>query len=98
MKHILTGHNAWIFAGYGRNVLEIRNENDMEAACEAIAKTAGFFYDSMGLPRTLKDVGIGDDKFEIMAEHAASLLAKAFVPLTNEDVLSIFRACEKEEL
>ena len=76
----------------------IRNENDMEASCEAIEKTADFFYNTVGLPKTLKDVGISDDKFEIMAEHAASLLAKAFVPLTKEDVLSIFRACEKEEL
>ena len=61
-------------------------------------KNADFFYNTMGLPKTLKDVGIGDEKFEIMAEHAEPLLAKAFVLLTKEDVLSIFRACEKEEL
>ena len=42
---------------------------------------------------TLTEVGIGEEKLELMAENCAPKLANAFVPLTKEDVLAIFKDC-----
>ncbi len=59
----------------------------------AIEKTAEFFFDVLGLPRTLTEVGIGEENLEVMSANCAPGLARAFVPLTKEDVLEIFRDC-----
>ena len=92
MKHILNEKTAWKFAEYGRNVWGITGDNDMSVAEEAIEKTASFFFDELGLPSSLSEVGINDEKFEIMAESAAPSCQKGLVPLSKEDILEIFRA------
>ena len=92
MEHILNGTTAPYFADYGRNVWDIREEDDMEASRQAIAKTRSFFFDTMGLPPTLTSVGITDDThFDVMAEKAAPSGKNAFYPLTKEDIIEIFR-------
>ncbi len=92
MKHILNEKTVWKFAEYGRNVWEITGGNDMTVAEEAISKTASFFFDELGLPSTLSEVGINDERFELMAENAAPSCQKGLVPLSKEDILEIFRA------
>ena len=44
---------------------------------------------------TLSELGIGTEHFEVMAAHANpdNFLSEAYVPLTNEDIVEIFRAC-----
>lgn len=92
MRHVLSEKTASKFADYGRNVWNISGEDDMAVALRAIAETEKFFFQTMRLPSTLRDVGISDDThFEIMAEKAAAGCAGAFVPLSKEDILSIFR-------
>lgn len=92
MRHILSEATAWKFAEYGRNVWDLAGD-DMAVAEAAIAKTEEFFFDVLGLPRTLGEVGIGDEKIDLMAANAAPSLKNAFVPLDKDDVTEILRAC-----
>ena len=44
--------------------------------------------------QTLREVGIDESRLEEMAEKAAETdFSRAFVPLTREDILQIYRAC-----
>ena len=53
------------------------------------------YFKSTGIPMRLSELGIGTEHFEQMAAHANpdNFLSEAFVPLTNEDIVEIFRAC-----
>ena len=68
-------------------------DDDMAIGEAAIEKTAEFFFDVLGLPRTLTEVGIGEENLEVMSANCAPGLARAFVPLSKQDVLEIYRAC-----
>jgi hypothetical protein len=92
MEYVLSDTTVDQFAEYGVNVWGLAQSGDQYAlAREAIARTRTFFRE-MGLPATLKDVGIGEEHLQIMAEKAACRTAYAYVPLTAEDVLNIFQA------
>lgn len=79
-------------AAYGRNVWNLRGE-DAAVAEEAIDKTAAFFFDTMQMPANLRAVGITEKThFEEMAAKAAAGCEGSFVPLTKEDIVSIFEA------
>jgi len=93
MKHVLNENTVDKFAEYGVNVWSIdANLNRFEIAEEAIQSTRDFFNE-IGIPSTLRSVGIGDDNLEIMAKKAVSKgMDHAFVPLTADDVLAIFKA------
>ena len=93
MQYVLNDKTAWKFGEYGRNVWGLTGEDDLEVGRKAIEKTAEFFFDILGMPRTLTEVGIGEENFEIMAEKASKVLGGAFVPLSKEDVVEIFKAC-----
>ena len=94
MRHVLSEATAPKFAEYGINVWGLDSSLPaMTIAEEAIEKTAVFFTESLGIPATLRETGITDEsKFEIMAEKAAASCKNAYVPLTKEDVLAIFKA------
>lgn len=91
MEHVLSEKTAEKFAEFGENVFGIHEENHMQAAKKAIACTREIFAE-MGLPSRLSQVGIGEEKLAVMAAKAARGLEDAFVPLTEEDVLAIYRA------
>ncbi len=84
-------------AAYGVNVWGLPGDMDTEQgrlnlAKRAVEKTRDFFVNSLGIPATLHEVGIMDEEnFEKMAEKASKPLANAFVPLTKEDVIEIYR-------
>ena len=62
-----------------------------ELAETAIEKTRAFFT-SMGLPSTLREVGIGEEKLPLMAKKAyGPRFDNTFVPLTEEDILNILK-------
>jgi butanol dehydrogenase len=44
----------------------------------------------------LRDVGIDEEKFELMAEKAVKYgsLKHAYVPMTKEDVIQIYQLCK----
>lgn len=96
MRHILSESTVAKFACYGKYVWGIDEHLDhFEIAEQAIQKTEQFFYETLSIPRTLREVGIVDQsKFEIMAKKAvASGLDQAYVPLQEADVLAILKAC-----
>ena len=91
MEYVLREDTLPRFVEYGVNVWEIdRNQEDMEIARQAITKTREFF-DSIGMPSHLSELGIDDTHFDVMAEKAAGGgLAYGFVPLDKQDVRRIF--------
>ena len=85
---------AWRFVRFAKNVWGLEGDDDMELALAGIDKLDAFFRES-GIPMTLTELGIGTENFEKMAAQAnrCDCLKDAFVPLTNGDIVEIFKAC-----
>lgn len=81
------------FAQYGINVWGIDKHLDkFEIANIAIDKTAEFFK-KLEIPSTLREVGIEEEKLDIMAKKAMNPYFKyAFKPLDENDIINIFKA------
>lgn len=92
MKYCLNDKTVAKFAEYGVNVWGIDGSLEpYEIANQAIDKTSSFFK-SLGLPATLRDVGIDEKNFAVMAKKAVgSGLEYAFVDLKPEDVEKIYQ-------
>ena len=91
LRHMLREDNVWKYVEYGVNVWGIDPAlPEMEIANRAIDATAAFFK-AMNLPATLREVGIDESKFDVMAARAGAGLQKAFVPMTAEDVKEIYK-------
>lgn len=94
MKHILNDKTAGRFVKYGVNIFGIdENLEQYEIAEKAIEETYRFF-ESIGIPMHLKEVGIDDSKLSEMANHIAvnEGLEHAWVPLSERDILDILKA------
>ena len=94
MKHILSDKTVDRFVKYGVNVFGIdKNLDKFEIANRAIDETYKFF-ESIGIPMHLKDVGIDESRIDEMAHHIAvnEGLENAYVPLMEEDIKSILLA------
>ena len=92
MEYVLNDETVSKFVEYGVNVWNIDADKDpFEIAHEAIQKTKDYFV-AMGIPTTLREVGIEDETyFDVMAEKASDGLQAAFVPLNKEDIIEIYR-------
>jgi hypothetical protein len=91
MKYILSDRTVDRFVKYGVNVFGIdANLDKFEIANRAIDETYNFF-ESIGIPMHLKEVGIDDSRIGEMAHHIAvnEGLDKAYVPLLEEDLVKI---------
>ena len=93
MKYSLNDTTVNKFAQYGVNVWNIdKNLENFEIANIAIEKTSEFFKE-LGIPSTLREVGIEEEKFEIMARKAMNPYFKyAFKPLNENDIVNIYKA------
>ena len=94
MKHILCERTLSRFVKYGVNVFGIDPSLDKwEIADQAIGKTYAFF-EEIGIPMHLREVGIGPERLSEMAHHVAvnEGLDSAYVPLSEADILSILEA------
>jgi len=93
MKYILNEETLEKFVEYGVNVWGIDAKADKyEIANEAIDKTREYFI-SLGIPSSLREVGINEEKLEEMAKQATRRGKLGnFRALDAEDVLSIFKA------
>lgn len=92
MKHILNDKTVSKYVDFGVNVWGIDSNLDpFEIANKSIDKLKEFFA-SLGIPSTLREVGVTDEYLDVMAKKAAVGLENAFSPLTSEDVLSIYKA------
>ena len=93
MEYILNDDTVDKFVEFGTNVFNIdANQDQYAIAQQAIQRTYDEFA-AMDIPMRLSEVGITEDKLEIMAEKSARTLADAYVPLTKDDVLAIYKAC-----
>ena len=97
MAHVLNDSTVQKIAAYGVNVWNIPASQDLYAvAREAIRRTSEFFR-SIGLPSSLRELNIGTDKFELMAQAAVRHRGKngsinGFQKLTVQDVSAIYQA------
>ncbi len=92
MKHILSDKTVSRFVKYGVNVFGIDGTLDkFEIAEKAIDETYRFF-ESIGIPMHLRDVGIDEIRIGEMAHHVAENegLENAWVSLTEKDIAKIF--------
>lgn len=95
MEKILSGSTLHRFVKYGVNVFGVdASKDEWEIAREAISLTYSFFK-SLGIPMTLREVGIDRSRLPEMAAHIAleGLDDPAyFAPLTEADILAILEA------
>ena len=94
MQHILSERTLPRFVKYGVNVFGIdATLPEREIAEKAIGATYAFF-EEIGIPMHLHQVGIGPERIDEMAHHIAvnEGLENAYVPLTEEDIKKILLA------
>ena len=94
MQHILNERTLPRFVKYGINVFGIAPTLDnWEIARKAIDQTYQF-YESIGIPMHLRDLGIDDSRLDEMAHHIAvnEGLENAYVPLMEKDIKEILLA------
>lgn len=93
MHHVLSDKTVKRFAHFAEAVFGVKNSGDDYAvAREGISRLEKFF-DSLGIPSSLTQLGIDDRDFEKMAKQAVQngWLSYAWVPLNEQDVVSIYR-------
>ena len=94
MKHILNDKTVGRFVKYGVNVFGIDDTlPSFEIADRAIRATYDFF-ESIGIPMHLREVGIDDSRIGEMAHHIAvnEGLENAYQPLNEQDIVEILTA------
>ncbi len=96
LKHILSEDTAEKIATLGINVFRLSDDGDKMSTAKQTIVAMETFFASLGIPMRLSEVGITDEKFEIMAEKAVKYgaLKHAYVPLTKEDVVRIYQLCK----
>ena len=96
MEYCLDETTVDKYVQYGVNVFGIDAKMDkMEIAKESIRRTAEFLFDTLGLQRTLSEVGIKCEDYPTMAQKACRYGdIKGFKTLTVADVERIFEMCE----
>ena len=91
MKYVCTDEHVEKFKEFGINVWGIDAALPaIEIADKAIKATSAYFK-SLGIPMHLKEVGVDETYFAIMAKKAAVSMKTAFYPLTPEDIVEIYK-------
>jgi alcohol dehydrogenase YqhD (iron-dependent ADH family) len=93
MRYILNEDNVLKFKEFALHVWGVEDQGtDMEIARRGIDKVFSF-YQSIGMPTTLQEVGIDDRDFEQIAEEATRQggTVGRFAELTSSDVLAILQ-------
>lgn len=94
MKHILSEKNVDRFVKYGVNVFGIDSSLEKFDIAEKAIQATYDFFESIGIPMHLKDVGIDESRIGEMAHHIAvnEGLENAYAPLTEQDITDILNA------
>lgn len=94
MKHVLNEDTLPRFVKYGTNVYGIDPSIGDMAVAEKMIEMTYSFFESLGLPMHLKDVGIDESRLGEMARHVAETerVDRGFAPLTADDIEAILRA------
>ncbi|MBO4910676.1 MAG: iron-containing alcohol dehydrogenase [Lachnospiraceae bacterium] len=94
MKHILSDKTVDRFVKYGINVFGIEADQDKFAIADQAIDATYKFFESIGIPMHLGEVGIDESRIDEMAKHVADNegLENAWAPLLQKDIADIFRA------
>lgn len=95
MEYVLSDKTVRRFARFAREVFGVKETDDAKAAELGIEKVREF-NQSMGMPSTLTEVGILQDKFDEMASEAvrtSGIALRAYVKLEISDVKKILMNC-----
>ena len=80
------------FAMYARNVWGVGERDDALAAEQGVRSLETFLYQTLGVPASLRALGISEKKnFQAMAKSAAR--PAGYVPMLADDVLMILEEC-----
>lgn len=95
MEYCLDETTVSKYVQFGVNVFGISPEKEpMEIAKQSIAKLSHFMFDTLGLKRTLTELGITSKDFPIMAKKACmDGFLNGFKPLSQSDIEKIFAMC-----
>lgn len=93
MKHVLNDDTMPRFVKYGVNVYGIDPSIGDRAVAEKTIEETYSFFESLGLPMHLRDVGIDESRLGEMARHVAETerVDRGFAPLTADDIEQILR-------
>lgn len=96
MRHILSEKTESRIAQYGVNVLGIEKSLPTKEQAERAIDETYRFFEEFGIPMHLKDVGIDESRLAEMAHHVAENEGLdspyVYAPITEEDILDIFKA------
>lgn len=97
MEYVLNEDTAPRLARFAARVMGVKEgKNEMKTARKGIKKLQKFFRKALSLPGSLSEIGMDDALFEDMAAHAMAWkgedgILHGFSPLTEEDLLAIYR-------
>lgn len=96
MRYILEKDETTVprFVRFAENVMGLSGGDKMDLAKKAIDELEKYLR-STGIPMSFGELNIGTEHFEDMAKHANrdGRLDNAFVPLTEKDIIEIFKEC-----
>lgn len=96
MRYVLNENTVDRFCMYAENVWGIKVTDKFAAANKAIVKTEKYF-NALGLPSKLSDVGIDDEKFQEMASEAvrtSGIATRSYYHLDVDDIVKILESCK----
>ncbi len=84
-----------IVARFGRNVFNVdQNLSDEEAGKKTVEVVSDFYFNTLGLPGKLSDLGVDETHFKEMAKKAMKGDSiQGFIELDEEDVINIYKMC-----
>lgn len=97
MEYVLNEDTAPRLARFAARVMGVKEgKNEMKTARKGIKKLRKFFRKALSLPGSLSEIGMDNALFEDMAAHAMAWkgedgILHGFSPLTEEDLLAIYR-------
>jgi len=96
MEYTLDETTVSKFYQFGCNVFGIDSSMEpMAVAKKSIERLSDFFFGTLGLKKTLSEIGIDDSKFTIMAKKACGgSVLNGFKPLDQKDIEAIFNMCK----
>ncbi len=93
MRHILNDHTLPRFVQYGVNVFHIDSEQDSYDIANQAIEATHVFFESIGIPMRLSDVGIDASRIPEMATHILMEgTDKIYAPLGQKDLEEILTA------
>ena len=96
MRHVLCERTMPRFVKYGVNVMGISSGLPDKAIAEKAIQGMSDFFKSLGMPMTLREVGIDESRLAEMAHHVAVNEGldnpDNFYPLSEKDILEILKA------